>query len=119
MAYLAFTVAGTFAFIFPAQVILNSLQAVLVYAWAGFLAGGGLLALVGSLRRTWAGELVGLPLLAASSAVFGGALLGYGQTSAAIAIGFVFLGISGSQVARWMDLLPLPKISREVDDDGS
>lgn len=117
--YLFFTVAGIFAFFFPAQAILDPLQGSLVYAWAGFLTAGGALSLISPARNTWSGELLGLPLLATSNVVFGLALLGYGKTAAAIAIGLVFVGFGFGLLGRWFDIRRLAGIAGKVGDNGA
>lgn len=116
--YLFFSVAGVLAMIWPAQVILTVFQIGLVYTWAGFLLIGGASSLFGTLKKTWAGELVGLPLLAVSNLIFGIALMSFGQTSASWAIGWVFVGVSCGLGARWLDLRSLVKISEEVGGNG-
>lgn len=117
--YLFFLVAGVFAMIYPAQVILRPLELGLAYLWAGFLVLGGLLSSFGSLRGKIGGEIIGNPLLAASNAIFGGALLGFGSTAASLAIGFLFWGFAVGLTIRWMDVKDLAKISQGVSDGAS
>jgi hypothetical protein len=119
LMYILFTIAGIFAFIYPTQVIMSAVQISLAYLWAGFLVAGGLSSGYGSLRGRLAGETIGIPLLAASSAIFGGALFGYGQTSASFSIGCVFWGLAFGLGARWLDVKNLVKISQEVSNGES
>lgn len=114
LMYLFFLIAGVFAMAYPTQVILTALQASLAYVWSGFLIAGGLASSLGSLRGRISGEIIGNPLLAASNAIFGGALFGYGQSAASIAIGCIFWGISFGLGARWFDVRVLAKISEET-----
>lgn len=114
--YLFFAVAGVFAFFFPSQAIQDATQSSFVYLWAGFLLSGGAFSLQSPLCNSWRGELLGLPLLSASNMIFGVALLGYGKTAAALAIGLVFCGIGFGFVGRWMEIRGKARIAREVGD---
>jgi len=114
LTYLFFFVAGIFAFFYPAQAILDALKSSLTYAWAGFLTVGGGLAMWSPLRNTWSGELIGLPLLSASHMIFGLALLGFGKTAAAIAVGLVFCGIGSGFIGRWLEIRGKAKMLRGV-----
>lgn len=116
-AYLFFLLAGIVAFFAPAQIVERVLVEVLVYAWASFLIVGGGLCLGGKVRGNWVGEIIGLPLLATANYIFGILLFAESETTAAIAIGGVFLGIGTSLIGRWIELLKLSKDNQGVNSE--
>lgn len=118
VAYLFFLLAGIVAFYSPSQVIAEPLVETFVYGWASFLTLGGGLCLGGKLNNSWAGEIIGLPLLSASSFIFGVLLLVRGgSSSAAIAIGGIFCGVATAFVGRWIEIRKLAKENREVNSE--
>jgi len=113
-SYFLFMVSGVFAFFFPAQVITSALQGTAVYVWASFLTTGGGMSLYSPLRNNWRGELVGLPLLSAANAIFGTALIGYGTTNAASAVGLAFWALGLLLLGHWVELRGKTRIARRV-----
>ena len=103
-AYLFFTLAGIVAFFSPSRIIVSALVQILVYVWCSFLIVGGGLSLGSKIRNTWAGEIIGLPLLSTASYVFGILLFVRGTSSAAIAVGGIMLGLGTAFVGRWIEL---------------
>lgn len=118
LEYALFVVAGIFAFLFPTQAILNALQISLAYAWSGFLFSGGLICMAATLRRSWAGERVGIPLIVASNIIFAIALMFFGQSLASTSVGFLCMGLALDLISRWLDLRKLVQISKAVDDES-
>lgn len=119
VAYLFFLVSGIIAFFVPVQIVDRELLEVLVYGWASFLTAGGGLCLGGKLRNNWAGELIGLPLLSAANYIFGVLLLFEGTSSAAIAIGAMFVGVGTAFIGRWVELHRLAKDNQGVNSGRS
>jgi hypothetical protein len=115
LAYFFVSLAGILAFFTPAQIVDRVLVEASVYLWAGFLSVGGLLSLGGKLRNTWAGEIIGLPLLAAANCVFGALIWFASSTAAALAIGSMFFGVATAFVARWIELKKLAKENQGVN----
>jgi len=119
LMYGFFVVAGVLAFIYPTRAILDALQTYLVYLWSSFLFLGSVLSLYGALRDRYSGEIIGLPLLATANAIFGTALLAYGSSPAAYAIGCIFWGIGFGLLGRWFEMKAILKIAREARDGKS
>lgn len=119
MMYAFYVIAGALTFIYPTQAILDALQSAFIYLWSIFIFGGSSLSLYGSLRDRFSGEVIGLPLLSAGNAIFGTALVGYGKTSAAVAVGLIFWGIACGMIGRWIEMRALVRIAREVQDGDS
>jgi len=119
LMYSFYVVAGVLAFIYPTRAILDALQIYLAYLWSSFLFFGSALSLYGSLRDRISGEIVGLPLLATANAIFGTALLAYGVSPAAYAIGLIFWGVGFGLVGRWFEMKAILKIAREARDGKS
>jgi hypothetical protein len=118
MAYLLLFLGGIVAFLAPSQVVAKPLVTVLVYLWAVFLTAGGALCLGGKIKNNWAGEIIGLPLLAAANYVFGALLMINGVTTAAIAIGGLFLGMGTACIGRWIELRKLAKDNLGVNSES-
>jgi hypothetical protein len=118
-AYAFFLLAGIFAFFVPVQIVNRELLEILVYGWAFFLTIGSALSLGGKLRNNWAGEIIGLPLLSAANCIFGLILLLEGTSSAAIAIGGMFMGVATAFVGRWVELHRLAKDNQGVNSGRS
>lgn len=118
VAYAFLLMAGIVAFLSPSQILVSALVKSLVYAWAASLTAGGALCLGGKLRGNWVGEIIGLPLLSAACYIFGILLLGYGRTSAAIAIGGIFCGIGTAFIGRWIEVRRLAKDNQVVNDES-
>lgn len=119
VAYVFFLLAGIVALLSPSQLVAQTLVEILVYAWASFLMAGGALCFIGKLRNTWAGEIVGLPLLSAASYVFGILLWMAGTSAAAIAIGGMFIGVGTAFVGRWIELRKLAQDNQGVNNAAS
>lgn len=119
VAYLFFLLSGIIAFFVPVQIVDRELVEGLVYLWAIFLTAGGALCLLGKLRNTWAGELVGLFPLSAANYIFGSLLLLEGTSSAAIAIGAMFMGVGTAFVGRWVELHRISKYNQGVNSGRS
>jgi hypothetical protein len=118
-AYLFFLVSGVFALFVPLQIVDRALLEFLVYGWAGFLTIGGGLCLGGKLRNNWAGELIGLPLLSAANYILGALLIFESSSSAAIAIGAMFVGVGTAFIGRWVELHRLAKDNQGVNSGRS
>lgn len=118
-AYLFFLLSGIVAFIVPIQIADRALLESFVYGWAAFLTIGGGLCLGGKLRNNWAGELIGLPPLSAANYIFGALLFFEGTSSAAIAIGGMFVGVATAFVGRWVELHRLAKDNQGVNSGRS
>nr|MDT0660873.1 hypothetical protein [Micromonospora sp. DSM 115978] len=100
--FVLFGAAGAGAALWPTPSVRDATGS-LVYVWATWLIGGGLLAAIGSATDRWIGEYLGLPLLAAAFAVYAVVLASTGRpgglTAAAV------LGAVACIVwARWRDI---------------
>lgn len=111
--YVTYLAAGILFAIYPSQAILTALQASIAYVWSAFLIAGSGVSLYGIVRDSWAGEIVGIPLVASSNAIFGVVLIAYGKTSAADAFGSIFIGVSFGLLGRWIETRKIAKISQE------
>lgn len=114
-AYACFTFAGVVAFFSPSQLIASTLIKVFVYGWASFLTAGGGLCFIGKTRDSWAGEIVGLPMLSTANLIFGFLLLSQRPTSASIAIGGMFCGVGIALISRWVEMRRLAKVNEGVN----
>lgn len=117
VAYLFLLMGGIVAFFSPSKTIESSLVEILVYGWATFLTLGGFACLIGKLQNNWAGEIIGLPLLAAANYIFGILLLLRGPSTATIAIGGLFLGFGTAFIGRWIELRRLARDNQEVNSE--
>jgi hypothetical protein len=71
-----------------------------VYAWAAFMALGGTLCFLSVLTKIWIGEYTGLVLLATGHVVWGGVLLGTGQSTSQ-RYGIALMAWVGGYAFRW------------------
>lgn len=106
-AYLMFASAGVAAVIFPSPSVEESAGHFLTAIWVSFLFLGGTISAAGRICGRWAGELVGLPLLAGALAVYALALA-YNTISTsrltAITAAFALGGIFFLVMARWVEV---------------
>lgn len=115
LAYLFFLLAGVLAFFSPSQIVDRELIEFFVYLWAIFLTVGGGLCFGGKLRGNWVGEIIGLPMVSAANYIFGILLWVAGTTSAAVAIGAMFLGVGTALIGRWVELRKLARANQGVN----
>jgi hypothetical protein len=120
--YLFFTAAGVACFFAPSRAVAGQVAPTLTILWASFFFVGGLVCLLGSISGVWWGELLGLPLIASSSFIYGSALLiQYGSTldtprrdGAYLFVGLLLLAQGGSIIERWVSRWRLLRVAQRI-----
>lgn len=104
LGYGLMAAGGMAAIAWPAPSVRSAITgSVLLYMWAGFLAGGGLFCTIGSALDRWIGEYAGLPLLVVTFLIFGLSAATTGRLSS-IAGACVLTAIAALLAARWRDV---------------
>lgn len=120
--HLLFTAAGAACFFAPSRAVAGQVTPWMTIVWASFFFVGGLLCLLGALSGSmWWGELLGLPLISASSLIYGSALLiSYGDPSrrdgAYLFVGLLLCAQGLSLGERWVTRWRLLRVSARITD---
>jgi hypothetical protein len=122
--YIVFLVVGVVMFVSPSGVVQGQMGDFIV-VWALMLGIGGALTTAGMVTKLWAGEALGLPLLAFGSAMWGVAYLReVPLTSGRFAVGAVLIGVGSLFFAKWLEVNKLGSDATKVaeqekrDDNG-
>ena len=124
LMYSAFTLAGFACFFFPSRAVTSHVDPTYTYVWAGFFFFGGLASLIGAISQGWWGEMIGLPLIASASLLYGTAVLVQYSDPNRRDGAFLFVGalliaqglsLAERWVARWRLLRVAQRISREAE----
>ena len=107
VAYLCFIVAGVTAVLFTAPSVRTTSSPPLVIMWVTFLVAGGGLSAAGRILGRWAGEFVGIPLLAAAFVIYAAAIL-YTTIASGLYTGFpaasALAALFAIVAARWAEV---------------
>jgi len=112
IAYLLFAAAGAAAFIWPIPVVRATAgSATIAGIWVCFLVIGGLTAATGRALGQWPGEYVGLPPIAAATAIYGLSILtattavGFCRSPyASVPFGLALVAMTALVVGRWVEV---------------
>ena len=103
--FLLFVIAGSVALVTPSKAVQYAVPPWGVFVWATFYAIGGLVCLAGVVAHSKAGEIVGLPLIAAASALYGMSLLiQFGEVNldgGYLTVGALLIGQAFNLTHRW------------------
>jgi hypothetical protein len=121
LMYLFFTAAGLACMFAPSRAVAGQVAPWMTLVWAGFFLVGGIFCFVGAVGQRWAGELLGLPLIAASALIYGSALLiSYSDPSrrdgAYLFVGALLVAQALSIVERWVTKLRLFRVAQRITD---
>lgn len=121
LMYAFFTAAGLVCLFAPSRAVAGQVAPWMTLVWASFFLVGGTLCLLGALTKRWAGELLGLPLIAASALIYGAALLfSYSdpmrRDGAYLFIGALLVAQSCSIVERWVTKWRLMQVAQRLTD---
>lgn len=119
LMYLFFTAAGFACLFAPSRAVAGQVAPWMTLVWASFFLVGGGLCLAGALAERWAGELLGLPLIAASALIYGSALLiSYSdpmrRDGAYLFVGALLVAQSLSIVERWVTKWRLFRVAQRL-----
>lgn len=120
--HVLFTGAGVACFFAPSRAVAGQVSGWMTVVWAGFFFVGGLLCLFGALFGSmWWGELLGLPLISASSLIYGSALLiTYSDPTrrdgAYLFVGLLLCAQGLSLGERWVTRWRLLRVSQRITD---
>jgi uncharacterized membrane protein HdeD (DUF308 family) len=123
MAYLSVTLAGVFTMFFDSKAVDKVAPEWTAYVWGIFMILGGVVSAVSLLRKSWAGELIGLPLQASAHGFYGTVVLlsyPFFGDGAFLFVGTLFLAFSLLTADRWLRFWRISKIhlaSEKVDGD--
>jgi hypothetical protein len=110
VAYVLFVAAGVLSFISPLTSFLSTLSFWLVIVWSFVLFAGGILGVIGVLRKSPALEFAALPWQTAAVAVAGVVFVARGWSGATpsawgtIVVGMLMLALASKLLARWFDI---------------
>lgn len=120
--YLLVLIAGIIAVVKPTPTVYSVVSAWVVYAWALFFLVGGAIALVGAVSGYRIGEIIGIPLIASASLVYGVAVIYQStiQTARSVFV-FIFVGVFAISYAvamfdRFIDACNIIRISEETQE---
>jgi hypothetical protein len=121
--YLAFSGGGLAALFFPSNAVAANVPSWMVYVWASFFIAGGLICSVGMIVRRWAGELVGLPLLASAATLYGVAVGSQfwepsRHDGAYLFVAALLLAQAAGLLDRWVAQWRLLQLARRLTADG-
>lgn len=99
----------------PSDVISDELAPVAVICWSAAMAATALVCFVGSVSGRWIGEYSGIPLLAATLAVYSVATLSQADEDslARVAYAILLMSFASGLFARWRDVQRIRKVSME------
>lgn len=110
VAYILFVAAGILSAFSPLTSFLTTLATWLVFAWSFVLFAGGILGVIGVLRRDPALEFAGLPWQTAAVAAAGVVFVWRGlsglpgTTWGTVVVGMLMLALASKLLARWFDI---------------
>ena len=120
--FLFFTVAGFVALVTPSKAVQYAVPPWGTFVWATFYAVGGVLCLVSVAAHSKAGEIVGLPLISAASALYGMSLIiQFGQVSrdgGYLTVGLLLIGQACNLAHRWFYAMRLFRDVQGVAENG-
>lgn len=122
--YLVLIAAGVVSLIRPSPLVYSLIPGWVMVLWGSFFVGGATLSAAGVWRGNWAGEAIGLPLLASACALYATALwvqtaeFGPHATGAVVFTGLVIAALAIKLAERWLVALTLLRISRTAVGDG-
>jgi hypothetical protein len=122
-AYFAlFAAAGVVALVAPSKAVQYAVPPWATYVWAIFYVIGGTLCLAGVAVRSKAGEIVGLPLIGAASALYGASLLiQFGQVNldgGYLTVGALLIGQACNLTHRWFYAMRAFNVTQGVAENG-
>jgi len=120
--FLLFVVAGFVGMVTPSKAVQYAVPPWGEFVWATFYVVGGLLCLAGVAVRSKAGEIVGLPLISAASALYGvSILIQFGQVSrdgVYLTVGALLTGQAFNLAHRWFYAMRVFRDVQGVAENG-
>lgn len=111
ICYSLFCMVGVTSAFYPLGSFTSSTSQIITYGWSAVLSIGGLLGLVGVLKRSPALEFAGIPVQVSAISVFGIVLVWRGIVGTnvnsqwgAIVVGMLMLALAAKLLARWFDI---------------
>lgn len=122
--YILFSGAGVASLMFPSRAVSSNVNPAFTYVWAAFFLVGGLTCLAGVLTHSWWGEMIGLPLIASSSLLYGTAvLIQYSDPSrrdgAYLFVGSLLVAQSISLAERWVTRMRLVRMAQRISREAT
>lgn len=114
-----FVVAGVSGILAPSRAIQDNVPHWGTYVWGSFYLLGGVVCLIGLIRKTRAGEMIGLPLISSASALYGIAILiqyTTQQDGAYLVVSALLIGQSLNLLERWVDAMKLFRLIQGASD---